>query len=89
MFQINKCFFFLNLDLAKKEDARDIVTLHMTLLNVKYLKKVKNKSFDATQILEQYADFAFGSQEVNQIHLSVMSQKDPDGFYKCIACIEF
>lgn len=81
--------FIFNIDLAKKEDGRDIVTLHMTLLNVKYLKKAKHKSFDARHILEQYADFDFGCQEVKQIHLAVMSQKDPHGFYKCISSIEF
>ncbi|XP_055320542.1 activating signal cointegrator 1 complex subunit 1-like isoform X2 [Sitodiplosis mosellana] len=80
---------FVDAGLAKKEDDRDIVKLHMTLLNVKYLKKAKNKSFDAKHILEQYADFVFGSQEVNHIHLVLMSQKDDDGFYKCIARIEF
>lgn len=64
--------------------------MHMTLLNVKYLKRSKNKkSFDAKSILEQYADFEFGTQEVNHIHLALMSQKDADGFYKCIASIEF
>lgn len=75
--------------MAKKEDGRDIIKLHLTLLNVKYSKKTKNKSFDANHIMEQYANFEFGSQEVNQIHLAAMSQKDPDGFYKCIASIKF
>lgn len=61
----------------------------MTLLNVKYSKKLKNKSFGANHIMEQYSNFEFGSQEVNQIYLAAMSQKDPDGFYKCIASIQF
>lgn len=82
--------FVSELGLAKKENGHNNVRMHMTLLNIKYLKKAKNnKSFDAKFILEQYADFEFGSQEVNQIHLALMSQKDADGFYKCIASIEF
>lgn len=60
----------------------------MTVMNVKYTKN-KIKSFDATQIFDQYADFEFGSQEVNQIHLVAMQLKDSDGFYKYIASIEF
>lgn len=57
-------------------------------MNVKYTKN-KIKSFDATHILDQYADFEFGSQEVNQIHLVAMQLKDSDGFYKYISSIEF
>lgn len=74
--------------MAKKEDGRDSVKLHMTLLNVKY-SKGKRKSFDATEIFKQYADYEFGCQEINQILLVSMNQKDPDGFYKSIASIEF
>lgn len=83
-----KCFNLINLGLAKQEADRDIVKLHMTLLNVKYARG-KWRTFDARHILEQNADLDFGSQELNQIQLVSMKQTDPDGFYKCIASIEF
>lgn len=60
----------------------------MTVLNVKYSKN-KIKNIDATHIFEKYGDFEFGSQEINDIHLAAMQYTDPDGFYKCIASIEF
>lgn len=80
---------YYTLGLAKKED--DAVKLHMTVMNVKYLKSKnsKIKSFNATHILERFADFEFGSQEVNKVYLASMREKDPDGFYKCIASAEF
>lgn len=85
----NSIFRCTTLGLAKKED--DAVKLHMTVMNVKYLKSKysKIKSFNATHILERFADFEFGSQEVNKVYLASMREKDPDGFYKCIASAEF
>lgn len=58
----------------------------MTIMNVKYIKPrtKKSKSFDATDILERYGSYDFGHQEVNQIDLADMKQKNADGFYKCI-----
>lgn len=51
------------------------------------MKKRKPKSFDATHILEQFMEFNFGQQNVNQILLVDMKNTDVDGFYKCIASI--
>lgn len=48
-----------------------------------------HKTFDATALLEKYADYDFGSQEVKEILLSKMSEKDDDGFYKTIASVKF
>lgn len=62
--------------------------LHMTVMNVKYTKG-KIRFVDATHILEQYADFEFGHEIVNQIHLVSMQARSSDGFYKYIASIEF
>lgn len=62
----------------------------MTLMNVKYVKprKQQTKSFDATHIFEYFTEFEFGNQEVNQVLLVEMKEKDADGFYKCIASID-
>lgn len=53
------------------------------------LQKFRSKNFDARHILEKYADYEFGSQQFNEIHLAIMQSKDADGFYKCTASIQF
>lgn len=78
------------------------VKLHVTLMNTKYRKEdsssespkkkkkwVKRKPFDATRIMEQYKDFHFGLCDFNSIHLSLISSKGEDGFYKPISTINF
>lgn len=45
--------------------------------------------FDASSILEKFAEFEFGVQEVNEILLSSMLVKDDEGYYKEIASIKF
>lgn len=52
-------------------------------------QQFRAKKFDARHILEKYADYEFGSQQFNEIHLAIMQSKDVDGFYKCTACIQF
>lgn len=77
----------------------------MTLINTRYDKGPKEKDgnsnarpgrrhhakkhFDATAILEKYKNYDFGSQEVDEIVLSSMSEMDSDGFYKKIASVTF
>lgn len=61
----------------------------MTLINIKYVTRKKVKSFNATHIMEQFGAAEFGCQEVNQILLVKMNEKDPDGFYKRIASLDF
>lgn len=51
--------------------------------------KSKSKSFDARRVLEEFAEYEFGSQNVNVIHLAIMETKDVDGFYKCTTSIRF
>lgn len=72
--------------------------MHMTLINAKgggddddgiRATKVKRKTFDARNILENYAKYDFGCQTVNEIHLAIMNSKDNDGFYKCTTSITF
>ncbi|KAJ8958921.1 hypothetical protein NQ318_019690 [Aromia moschata] len=73
------------------------VKLHMTLINTKYRKSVdspnrrrwfKRESFDASHIMEHYKDFVFGKCSLDSIHLSLMSSKDEDGFYKSLSVIK-
>lgn len=91
--------------ISKREYGETSVKLHMTLINTRYDKEEdekdgngnttprrhywKPKTFDATSILEKYADYNFGSQDVNEILLSSMREKDSDGFYKKIASVKF
>lgn len=79
--------------------------MHMTLINTSHDKgqtendghenatprhrRWAHKTFDATALLEKYADYDFGSQEVKEILLSKMSEKNDDGFYKTIASVNF
>lgn len=89
---------------TKRERGRTSVKLHMTLINTRFDKEKdekdgngnamprrhrKPKTFDATTILEKYADYEFGSQEVTEILLSSMAESDSDGFYKTIASVQF
>lgn len=89
---------------SKRERGESSVKMHMTLINTRYDKGQKEKdgngnatprhryrekkTFDATSILEKYADYDFGSQEVTEILLSSMSEKDSEGFYKTIASVK-
>lgn len=83
---LNSYFGIFFTGIGKKEHDRDAVKLHMTVMNVKYIKlKTKHsKSFDATEILERYGSFDFGHQAVDQIYLAEMKRKDADGFYMCL-----
>ncbi|KAJ8916247.1 hypothetical protein NQ315_016387 [Exocentrus adspersus] len=77
----------------------DNVKLHMTLINTKYRKEsdnpspsrkrwVKRVSFDASSIMEKYKDFVFGESDFDSIHLSLISSKGEDGFYKPLSIIK-
>ncbi|KAK5646317.1 hypothetical protein RI129_004781 [Pyrocoelia pectoralis] len=79
----------------------DNVKLHVTLMNTKYRKAStpstpkkskwhwKKQSFDARSILDKYKDFYFGEKILDSIHLSYMSSKGEDGFYKPLSIIRF
>lgn len=79
--------------------------MHMTLINTRYDKSPSDKdgngnatprrrprnhkTFDATSLLEKYAEYDFGCQEASEILLCAMSEKDDEGFYKKIASVKF
>jgi len=48
-----------------------------------------HRRFDATQILETYKDFYFGSLTLNEIQISVMGSKADDGSYLSIGSLKF
>lgn len=65
----------------------DNVKLHITLMNSRYGvteddEEAKRKAFDASNILNEYSDFEFGETVVNNIHLSQIATKGPDGYYQ-------
>lgn len=45
--------------------------------------------FDATQILEKYKDFYFGSLTLNEVQINIMGSKGDDGFYLSIESLKF
>lgn len=86
--------------LGKRQFDRDTVQLHMTLINVKHASKDDdddvqtkfkrtNYEFDARNILENYSDYEFGSFDVSEIHMAIISTEDTDGFYKCTTHVTF
>lgn len=52
--------------------------------------KSRANGFDAQNILDKYADYEFGQQNVTKIHLAIMKSSDANnGFYKCTTSIQF
>lgn len=86
------------LGLVKKPE--DNVKLHCTLINTKYRKSSnqaspkkkskwpKRQSFDARSIMEKYKDHNFGMCNFDSIHLSLISSKGEDGFYKPLSIVK-
>lgn len=63
----------------------DRVKLHVTLINTRFAHGAdaeNDRTFDGRRVLEQYADFEFGSQIVSEIHLSMRYTTSTDGFYE-------
>ncbi|XP_037029866.1 uncharacterized protein LOC119069812 isoform X2 [Bradysia coprophila] len=79
---------FVESGLGKRESNEDAVKLHMTVMNVKYVRPKRVNSFDAAHIFDQFKDFNFGHQIVEQILLVDMKERDADGFYKCVASVD-
>lgn len=91
--------YFVDHKLAKTAREPEHVKMHMTLINtgnaffkIENGQKKRRRSrpqFDGRSILEKFANFEFGSQEVNHIHLALRRSKGSDGFYVLISSIEF
>lgn len=70
----------------------DRVKLHVTLINTRFSNgtEVENGgTFDARSVLEKYADYEFGSQNVSEIHLSMRYTTSTDGFYEATYRLKF
>lgn len=78
---------------------KENVKLHVTLINTKYRKTaddttIKKKKwpkripFDARKIMEKYKDYHFGECDFDSVHLSLISSKGEDGFYKPLYIIK-
>ncbi|XP_060517084.1 activating signal cointegrator 1 complex subunit 1-like [Cylas formicarius] len=77
------------------KEYQENVKLHMTIMNTKYRKvsgspkrKCRRLSFDATKIIEKYKDYTFGQCNFDSIHLSHITSKGDDGFYKPVKIIK-
>lgn len=84
---------FYHRGLAKK--YQENVKLHMTIINTKYRKnsaspkrKQRRLSIDATKIMEKFKDYHFGYCNFDSVHLSHITMKGKDGFYKPLAVIK-
>lgn len=89
--------------MADRERGRHSVKLHVTLIKSRNMDKndddddqgsTHNRQrrrtvFDARQILQNFADYNFGGQEVNEIHLSCRHTTACDGSYEATASIKF
>lgn len=76
----------------------------MTLINTKYGNKDEAEGddtasrhrqqrvrahFDARTIIESYANYEFGSQSIDEIHLCLIHSEACDGFYQTTTSIKF
>ncbi|CRL03638.1 CLUMA_CG016300, isoform A [Clunio marinus] len=66
---------------------RPQVKLHVTLINTSKAKR--KRAFNATEIIEKYKDFHFGTHEIKQIHISKLLGKSDDGYYESAGRLEF
>ncbi|CAL1260905.1 unnamed protein product [Larinioides sclopetarius] len=76
--------------LGRKEPSDDPenVKLHVTLMRGRPGAKGYREPFDATQILEKYADYSFGQTTVSQIHISIRFTSGRDSYYKHFYVLE-
>jgi 2'-5' RNA ligase len=72
-------------------DSHQVYSAHMTVMKLSRMKRTLMKKFKPRKInpelYSQWADTKFGSSIVKDIQLLQMSQKDENGFYKCISKI--
>lgn len=90
---------FISSGLSKRQF--DKVKLHATVMNTLLRQdpsgtsepnrdQTKNReSFDARQILKHFGAYDFGVYDLNEIHLSLRYSTARDGYYECVAKIQF
>lgn len=71
-----------------EEDKKE-VKLHLTMMNVVFVnrqtrqtKKRGPKKFDASSIVEKFANFEFGEQKFEEIHLSRFGGSGEGAYYE-------
>ncbi|KAK2586606.1 hypothetical protein KPH14_011479 [Odynerus spinipes] len=75
-------------------EKKNHVKLHATFMNTRYRNEVnkpdKNteKTFDATQLLNEYKDTSFGTMILNEIHLSQLKSASSNDYYQATAKIK-
>jgi len=88
--------------LVSEEQDRN-VKLHVTLFNTRYRKqelegkreekkgkeRPKRETFNAHGIITKYGNMEFGTSRVAALHLSLRGAYDKNGFYQCIAKVDF
>ncbi|XP_058791684.1 activating signal cointegrator 1 complex subunit 1-like isoform X2 [Phymastichus coffea] len=81
--------YFIEQGISRR--VHDDVTLHMTVINILYLqrktiKKTKN-NFDATDFLKKYKNISFGKINLSTLHISMLTAKSADGYFKAMTKI--
>ena len=71
-------------------DSRDF-NPHLTIMKLTRSPKLRKKGIKKIPVesYANWADFSFGEEPVNALHLCSMNAKDKDGFYKCVASLKF
>ncbi|KAJ7363358.1 positive regulation of delayed rectifier potassium channel [Desmophyllum pertusum] len=64
---------------------------HLTVMKLSRNPKLRRKGIKKIpeESYASWVDMSFGEEPVNAIHLCSMSEKDKDGFYKCVATVRF
>lgn len=83
--KIADCFYKSGLT----QRQNDRVKLHVTLINTRYRSsEEKRENFDATDILERYKDFYFGTAEFKNLHLSIRFTRGDNEYYEPALVLE-
>ena len=71
-------------------DSRDF-NPHLTVMKLTRSPKLRKKGVKKIPVesYTSWVDFSFGEETVSTLHLCSMNTKDKDGFYKCLATVQF
>jgi len=71
-------------------DSRDF-NPHLTVMKLTRSPKLRKKGVKKIPVesYTSWVDFSFGEETVSTLHLCSMNTKDKDGFYKCVATVQF
>ena len=76
--------YFVRNELMVPEKRSKSVQMHMTLMNTRYYcqqSKQKLRHFNASNIVQELSDFDFGSINLEELHLSSLTDVAEDGYY--------